>query len=273
MPSSLIDPLAYSAYEKITDDLYWLSSNFLLRFNVVLAHYDRDGENRSIFHKEFKYPTEKSGNKFLKTIRRSFDYYLSLETYFRRNGEDRIFIPIKVQDIISVRIGLQAVFDWFNDKQYEGLYVTKNGRLMMTSPAPSYIISQLPGGSYIEFKPIIIDRQTGMDDKEPGIFMGMSDSFGIRLTLNRFMGFKYIIDSINMYESAQLMLNYLGRPEFGSFQYSFTTEEDRNEGSITAWERVDKQDNNSNRQVYHNVNSMKRLLPGSKAAKSIESLE
>ena len=54
MPSSLIDPLAYSAYEKITDDLYWLSSNFLLRFNVVLAHYDRDGENRSIFHKEFK---------------------------------------------------------------------------------------------------------------------------------------------------------------------------------------------------------------------------
>lgn len=270
MPSSLIDPLSYAAYEKITDDLYWLSSSLLLKFNVILAHYDKENR-RSIFHKEYKYPTEKGGNKFLKSIRRSFDYYLSLETYSKDNM-DKIFIPIKVQDILSVRIGLQAVFSWFNDKQYEGLYVTKNGKLMMTSPAPSYIINQLPGGSYIEFNPIIIDKPTGVDDKEPGVFMGLSDSFGVRLTLNKFMGFKYIIDSINMYESAQLMLNYLGRPEFGSFQYSFIVENDDDENNSI----LDNTDNNrSVRMTYKNTSNIgsKRLLPNSKIAQSIESLE
>lgn len=273
MPSSLIDPLAYAAYEKITDDLYWLSSSLLLKFNVILAHYDRESGRRTIFHREYKYPSEKGGNRIaIKTIRRSFDFYLSLETYSKEDNS-KIFIPIKVQDILSVRIGLQNVFDWFNDKQYEGLYVTKNGKLMMTSPSPSYIISQLPGGAYIEFKPIIIERSTGIDDKEPGIFMGLSDSFGIRLTLNRFMGFKYIIDTINMYESAQLMINYLGRPEFGSFQYSFISGSENDE-NVTAWSKVDKQDNNiDNRTVYHNINSMKRVLPSSKTAQSIESLE
>jgi len=268
MPSSLIDPLVYSSYEKMTDDLYWLSSNLLLRFNVILAYYDKETGKRSGFHKEFKYPSNKTTYNYLKTIRRNFDYYLSLETYYRRNGEDRIFIPIKVQDIISIRMGLQVVFSWFNDKQYEGLYVTKNGKLIMTAPTPSYIISQLPGGTYIEFKPIIIERQTGVDDKEPGVYMGLSDSFGIRLTLNRFMGFKYIIDSINMYESAQLMLNYLGRPEFGSFMYSFTSEDSREENGGSAWERLDiKQNNNARKE------SIRRLLPNSQAAQSIESLE
>ena len=60
MPSSLIDPLVYSSYEKMTDDLYWLSSNLLLRFNVILAHYDKETGRRSGFHKEFKYPSNKT---------------------------------------------------------------------------------------------------------------------------------------------------------------------------------------------------------------------
>lgn len=279
MPSSLIDPLMYSTYEKMTDDLYWLSTNLLLRFNVILAHYDKDSGRRNIFHKEFKYPSTKTEYS-LKTIRRSFDYYLSLETYFRRELDERIFIPIKVQDILSIRMGLQVVFSWFNDKQFEGLYVTKNGRLIMTSPTPSYVISQLPGGTYIEFKPIIIQKNAGVDDKEPGIYMGFSDSFGIRLTLSRFMGFKYIMDSINMYESAQLMLNYLGRPDLGSFLYSFAEDKKHD---VNIWYREDENDPNfvppnpnkrRSKVAKEKVkNEVRRLLPGSKAANSIESLE
>ncbi len=167
---------------------------------------------------------------------------------------------------MSIRIGLQIVFSWFNDKQYDGLYATKNGKLIITSPTPSYVIDHLPGGSYIEFKPIIIEKSTGVDDKEPGIYMGLSDSYGVRLTLNRFMGFKYIIDSINMYESAQLLLNYFGRPEFGSFLYSFSSE-DSTEASI--WEKQDikeyiKQNSNNKK------DTARRVLPGNK---SIENLE
>lgn len=265
MPSSLIDPLVYSSYEKITDDLYWLSNNLLLRFNVILAYYDKETNKRSIFHKEFKYPSSKTPYNYLKTIRRSFDFYLSLETYYKKNEEEKIFIPIKVQDIISLRMGLQTVFNWFNDKQYEGLYATRNGKLIITSPTPNYIISQLPGGSYIEFKPIIIEKATGVDDKEPGIYMGLSDNFGIRLTLNKFIGFKYIIDSINMYESAQLMLNYLGRPELGSFMYSFVSENNDNQN---IWKKLlDEEQNNNKKDI------IKRLLPNSKTAQSIENLE
>lgn len=269
--SSLIDPLIYSSYEKMTDDLYWISSNLLLRFNVTLAHYDKEG-NRVGFHKEFKYPSNKTSYGYLKSIRRDFDFYLSIENFYRRNGEERVFIPINVQDIISVRMALQVVFSWFNDKKYEGLYVTKNGKLMMTSPTPSYMI-QMPGNNYIEYKPIIIEKRTGVDDKEPGVYMGINDSYGCRLSLRTFMGFKYLIDSIDMYQVALLMLNYLGRPELGSFMYSFSDEETREEGG-NLWERKDKQNINT-------LNSMKnssskpprRLLPSSKLLQSIDSLE
>jgi len=271
MPS-LIDPLIYSSYEKMTDDLYWISSNLLLRFNVILAHYDKEG-NRVGFHKEFKYPTNKTSYGYLKSIRRDFDFYLSIENFYRRNGEDRIFIPINVQDIISVRMALQVVFSWYNDKQYEGLYVTKNGKLMMTSPAPSYII-QMPGANYIEFKPIILEKKTGVDDKEPGVFMGINDNDGSRLTLRNFMGLKYLIDSINMYEVALLMLNYLGRPEFGSFMYSFSSEDTVEENGGNVWERKDKLNINTLNTMKNSVSkSPKRFLPGSKILKSIESLE
>ena len=46
------------------------------------------------------------------------------------------------------------------------------------------------------------------------------------ISLNRLEGFIYIIDNINLFESAQVMLNYIERPEIGTNLYSFNTEPD-----------------------------------------------
>ena len=42
------------------------------------------------------------------------------------------------------------------------------------------------------------------------------------IPLDKFLAFKYIIDTIDMYNSAQLLINYNGRPDYGTNLYEFT---------------------------------------------------
>ena len=219
MSKDLIEPMEFFKIDKISDDVYAIAPNIILKFNVSLSK-TANGK-RYHFHKEYEYPTKGVQDyPSLVTIKRSFDYFLSIENQQKDINGNKLFIRIGAQEYFALKNGLEQVISWFNDSRYKNLFVTDRGKLIMTSPIPTYRIDNLPMQKYIEFTPTIIDKGMANDDKIPGIMIEFGDSSSVvNITLDKLMGWYYIISCFNMYQAALSMVNYLERPEFGTNRF------------------------------------------------------
>ena len=215
---SKLTPISYTQnqYDRISDDLCYLSNNVILKMNVSLSR-NTDNYGRVHYHKEFEYISKY--NEPLITVRRSFDYYLSIENIKASETGEKEFIRIGINDIILLRDTLKKATRWFTDKEFENLFVRKDGRIVMYGrPEPIYM-SGLAMQKSLIFEPVVINYN---EDYDIGVRIYLSSINNYAdMRLNNFMGFVYLINSINLYESAQLLINYLQRPEFGTNLYSF----------------------------------------------------
>lgn len=206
--------------DKISDDVLTITSNIVLRFNVALSKIVSN--KRQHFHKEFMY-SSKTSPEPLVTIRRAFDYYLSFENV--KNSYDKLFIRIGIGEILLLRRGFDIAASWFTDIKYEKLYARdSSGKLFLTAPIPDYVIRGLPQGKYIILTPTVVELDESNAGKVPGITIDFGDGVNIiNLTLERFMGLKYVISCFNMYQSATTLLNYISRPCVGTNSMNFST--------------------------------------------------
>ena len=214
----LIPAIEYFKVDKISDDVYALGPNVILKFNVSLSKISNG--KRYHFHKEYEYHS-KGISEPLVTMKRSFDYYLSIENAQKDNNGNKVFIRIGPQEYLLFKKALEECVSWFIDAKYAKLFARDKGKLVLVSPVPETKMRNLPMGKYMEFTPVIIDKGVANADKEPGIRITLGDyeiSY-IDINIDRLMGLYYIISSFNMYQSAQLMINYLGRPEFGANRF------------------------------------------------------
>ena len=206
----MVKPLvAYDDYDKIIDDIVYLGSKLYLRMTVVLSNkYDKDGQfYRESFHKEYRYASKYSKSKLVTVKRSSFEYYLSLD-----KTDTKASIWIRPQDIIILRMKLSEVSSWFTDDTF----AIKNGSLIVYKRKPSILIKKLMFDKYLQFDPVVIIwENTGEQVQGVRITLGDQNEF-VDVSMNKFYALLYIIQSINMYESAQLLLNYIGRPENGT---------------------------------------------------------
>lgn len=200
--------------DRISDEIYALSSNVVLKFNVSLSKIS--GGKRYYFHKEFEYGSSSYQESNLITIKRSFDYYLSFESTKTNDNGSRLFTRIGIQEFLSLSDALKEVLKWYTDVKYDKLYAIDRGKLVLTSPSPSYIIPELPMKKYIEFRPTIINKGMAKADDEMGVAIDFGDDDTVDLTFDKFMGLYYLITSFNMYQSALLLINYIGHPEIGT---------------------------------------------------------
>lgn len=212
----------YLKTDKISDDVYAIAPNVVLRFNVSLSKIS--GGKRYHFHKEYEYQS-KGIQQPLVTIKRSFDYYLSFESPQKDDNGNKLFIRIGAQEYFLLNKGLEEVVAWFTDKKYSKLFVSDRGNLILTAPIPNFRIENLPMQKYIEFSPTIIDRGIANADKEPGIRIEFGDSsYVVNINLDKFMGLYYIISRFNMYQAAATLINYTARPPFGTNRFVMTNE-------------------------------------------------
>lgn len=224
-------------YDKISDDIYLLGKNAILRFNVSLSN--SVDNMRNYFHREFEYNSKYANANSLITIRRSFNFFLSLEN-IKRDEEtgNKEFIIIGVSEIMLFKYKIKESIKWFTDKKFENLYATKGDKLIMLGRVDPIRIDNLPMNKYIEFEPVVY---TNGDYNAPGIriYLSSENNF-IDMTVDRFMGLYYIVDNLNMYESAQLMVNYLGRPDNGTniFRYSDGNETEYIDNSGTIGRKI-----------------------------------
>lgn len=195
-------------YDKLSDDLFYLGSGIVLRLNVVLAKKKEDG-SRNYFHKEYLYGSKYIDKNKVITMRRNFDYYLTIDKYCMYEQT----VIIRIQNMILMKMKLKEVSKWFSDGE---TFILKKGKLVIQKKPKPIIVSGLSMHKSLRFEPIVIDWENS-GQQQPGVRMVLNESdIYTDISIDNFYGFLYLIDTLNLYESAQLMINYLGRPSFGS---------------------------------------------------------
>lgn len=204
--------IGWKNYAKISDEIF-ASNNISLKMNVNLIKEIpvQDGtKRRKLFHLEFGYKDKEGSDLY--SIHRSFDYYLSIENTAKLSDGYKEFIRIGITEIDNFRLEFSKVFRWVHD---ENLFITdSNGRLYINKDIKPIFIGGLPPkNKFIAFEPAVGD----IDNPFKAIKIVLnSQSNVILMPINKFMGFYHVIMNINLYNAAQNIVNYFGRPAYGS---------------------------------------------------------
>lgn len=205
MSNELYNPVEFYRYDKISDDIIALGKNAVLRFNIGLASYNED--KKYFFYKEYEISSKSHPTI---SIKRSYDYYLSIENYKKQSNGSKVFIRIGLKDFILLKNTIDEVVRWFTDKKYAKLFVKNNNSICMTAPIPSCRIDGLPMNSWLLFEPTVIDR---IQYQEPGVCLTLSDSDNITyLTFDTLLGLQHILSTMNMYQCAISILSSIPAP-------------------------------------------------------------
>lgn len=230
--------IIYNDYEKISDICMWLSNEYVLKFTVELnKHNDKYG--KSNFYKEIGYTIDED---YRVNINRDFVYYLSIESIKKTLDGNKLNIRIGLNDIYFLKYKLEQAISWFTDKYFENLFARDNNNKIVMTMKPNPIKIDLSFGNYIEIEPSIFTFDNTLEQLTGVRIYLSSDSNSLFMNVNTLFGFKYFIDTFNMYQSAQNMLNFLGRPEYGTnyFEYS-PVKSKQNEGFFN---RINAKSNN-----------------------------
>lgn len=206
-----------SNYEKITDDIMVLANRVMLRMNVSLAYYTTDNSKRIGFHREIEYYSTKA-NMNLINIRRNFDYYLSIEHIINKD-----FIRIGVSEMMKLQYGLHEAYKFFTDSKYSNLYAKSGDDLIVYMRTEPIVVSGLPQDKFLQFEPCVYTDFRGDPQRGLRMYLSSMESY-CDISISKLEGFIYTIDTFNLFQSAQEMLNYIERPEFGTNLFSYTSD-------------------------------------------------
>lgn len=215
--------IVYSDYDKISDLCMYLSSEYVLKFYVEL--YKKSNKRGRIhFHNEVGYD---NGDGLRVNVSREFNYYLSIESISRNNNGIKSQTRIYINDIYFLKAKLHKVFSWFNGNK--SIFAKKDNNIFIPS-IPESIIVHLTFDNYLEFEPgvININQEQLIGVK---IYLG-NDVSGFFMDVNTLFTFMNFIDNFNMFQSAQLMLSYIGAPSPGTNYYAINNTNNKNKRSF-----------------------------------------
>jgi hypothetical protein len=207
--------IVHNDYDRISDRVMWLSTEWMLKFTVDLNRKSTHNGRTTInnFHKEFGYTTD--DGRFAIKVNREFNYYLSIESYKKGIDGIRSSIKIGINDIFFVRARMQELIYWFTGNDMKDLFMKQNGRIKIhRSVNPIKIILQKELCS-LEFEPAV----QYVNDVEQWIGVncyvnGSQEPFF--MNVNTTLAFANVINTFDMYQAAISLLNYIGRPSYGT---------------------------------------------------------
>ena len=185
-------------YDKISDDLMYFGSGISLKFNVALARKGNDGR-RHHFLNVYRYDSKYDDYGKVLTVRRHFDYYLSIDC------KDNFMASIMItnRDILNVRMRLKQVYSWFTGQVFK---MDRQKKLHVVG-SPGKVEIKCTGDRYLIFEPTVITYDN--NQQREGVRMSITDSIYVDYNVDTFMEFMYLINSINMYECASIMVGYI----------------------------------------------------------------
>lgn len=210
----------HNYYEKIQDTVFWLTKDWNVRFIVILSN-NTDKYGKENFHKEFMYGPNSI------TINRDYKSYMCIECNKKDQNGKKLRLLITQNDIYFLKYKLNKSVSWFTDSN---VYAKKeDGTIFIPSKTYNDKL-YLSLGDYIEIEPSI-----ALYNNEQIIgtrFYINSDYVNFFVNVNTYLSFVDFINTFNFIQSAQLMLAYIGRPEYGQnimvFNNSFTSTKNNN---------------------------------------------
>lgn len=193
---------SFDDYNKISDVMLHLTSDTTFKVNVAIKWIGPDKTKRS-FHREVQ------TNNGIK-ITRDFSYYYTIE----KSGDNFDSIMIRVQDMILLRRLANKALEWFDGNN---VFMIKDKKLI-AMPEKPIVLSGLAGNKILRFDPIVYQYDES-SPVAPGVRLsiGSLDVF-TDIDVNKFFGFVYLLEN-DMFARAQNLIQYLGRPEFGTNLY------------------------------------------------------
>ena len=212
--------LIHNDYDRISDKVMWLGFGALLNFNVDLYFQRKDAKSsdkiKENFHREYLYKINQDDPYRVKIIR-DFNYYFSIDYTLKEIKERAIISP---EQIYFVIFNLKKVMLWFIGENGINTIFSKNkdGKIFIpTHPEPIKI--NLAFGSYIEFEPAIGMDNNGYETIGVKTYIN-SDAVFFFINSDIIFSLYHMLSTCNMYELAQNMLNYVGRPPYGTNSYN-----------------------------------------------------
>lgn len=210
----------FNDYNKMSDTMMYLTPDTTLRLTVLLSRMGLNNAKRS-FHNEVQ-----SNNGF--KLKREILSFYSIE----KSGENYYCsVILRPQDMLTGLRSFKNVLTWFESGN---CFIIKDGVLTI-NPVDPIKISGLAYDQYLLFEPILYKNED--DDKfGPGlrIYLGSSD-MSIDISAAKYYEMVFLLDG-DMFSRSQNMINYFGKPEFGTNVYvmgAYGDKDDPNKNKYT----------------------------------------
>jgi len=215
------EDIKYGSYNKVEDTIYYLGSNAVLKMNVSL-YTNSEKYGRRSYYQELQYYNEKVGEKVI-NIKRNFDFFASIENLKPINGKKE-YIMLHQHDIFLLRRTLNQLFKMFNE-EFDNMFVKRNGIVTIRNKIKPIEVSGLALGKYLVFSPDISEFANG--DRVACVRMNLASPHNaVLLTESKLCGFLECVNNMDMFGYAQNILNFHGRPAYGTNMYDMSSKQD-----------------------------------------------
>lgn len=195
--------ITFEDYNKLSDVMLNLGDKGVVKICVTLNYITLEKRKQN-FHREVQ-----SNSGF--SMARNFQYYATIE----KMGSDYSGVMIRTQDVLLLIRKLKEVEKWFVESK---TFVIKNKKLI-TLPTKSIVLDGLAANKKIWFDPIVVQFDES-SPVSPGIRLTLNESdIYIDMEANKFFSLLYTFETTPLFIAAQGLVNYLGRPEFGTNLY------------------------------------------------------
>lgn len=194
--------IEHDDYNKLSDVIVRFNADTTVRANAQLTRINLNNDKIS-YHREVQ--TDR-GIK----MSREFTYFYT----FEKSGDDFASIMVRSNDMILLNRILDKTLDWFEDNKH---FMIKNKKLILV-PTKPLLVTGLANNKYLQFEPIIYQFDES-SPVSPGVRITLGDpGIFVDVDVDSYYGFVYNMRS-DMFVVCQNIVNYLGRPDFGTNLY------------------------------------------------------
>lgn len=198
-------------FTKIIDKICFLGDGLSVNMNVILSSNDINGNNR-FFYNEYEYYSSTVKGKAV-TVKRDYKYYISLDKQIKGNIKSSVMI--RTTDMLNFLNCINSATEWFSTKN---MFATDDhGKLRLIGEYDPIVITGLSSDNFITLSPTVV---LSGDKYATGIQIVLNDNVSSDVTLDKFMGMVYILNKIDMFISAQAMVNSINI-ERGTNRHTF----------------------------------------------------
>lgn len=200
----------FTDYDRITDNIYYLSENLSLNFTVTLSRKNMNNE-RVFFHYETEYTSKYIGENIARAVKRIMSFYFTIDN--KNDFGNGLILKVNDVAILNMIIQHQLLPHYFGNKR---IYKIIDNRLVIKGEFEPIVYAQNEY-KFLSFTPIVCEYEDG--SFKEGVRITVNSEY-VDIDIDRFMGFYYLLKNTDMYSVACSMVAYIKSAPYGINIYS-----------------------------------------------------